>query len=236
MDRRKSLTLAGAADEDLLALRDHDTSFCGLDSDLELSSDDSDSDAEPAEKIPLLAEPEASSGDEIFYSGDELLLGSQDSEDVTAREGYIAAQLRDSVKHGCKCKTNHWKILPGEKVQAFMVALKDLSKQELKQLVLGELHAFGKETKRSKGASASASAASNTRLFYYSFTVLGTPVCREVFSEVHGLSHHVLRTLQETVERLEPIGANRLQYLDKEIKPHLTRDSLPPWCEETELD
>ena len=32
------------------------------------------------------------------------------------------------------------------------------------------------------------------------------------------------------------IGANRLQYLDKEIKPHLTRDSLPPWCEETELD
>ena len=78
-----------------------------------------------------------------------------------------------------------------------------LSKQELKQLVLGELHAFGKETKRSKGASASASAASNTRSFYYSFTVLGTPVCREVFSEVHGLSHHVLRTLQETVERLE---------------------------------
>ena len=34
MDRRKSLTLAGAADEDLLALRDHDTSFYGLDSDL----------------------------------------------------------------------------------------------------------------------------------------------------------------------------------------------------------
>ena len=117
-----------------------------------------------------------------------------------------------------------------------MVALKDLRKQELKQLVLEELHAFGKETKRSKGASASASAASNSWSFYYLFTVLGTPVCLEVFSEVHGLSHHVLRTLQETVERLEPIGANRLQYLDKEIKPHLTRDSLPPWCEETELD
>ena len=65
-----------------------------------------------------------------------------------------------------------------------MVALKDLSKQELKQLVLGELHAFGKETKRSKGASASASAASNTWSFYYPFTVLGTPVCLEVFSEV----------------------------------------------------
>ena len=106
MDHRKSLTLAGAADEDLLALRDDDTSFYELDSDLELLSDDSDSDAEPAEKIPLLAEPEASSGDEIFYSGDKLLLGSQDSEDVTAREGYIAAQLRDSVKHGCKLVQN----------------------------------------------------------------------------------------------------------------------------------
>ena len=56
MDLRKSLTLAGAADEDLLALRDHDTSLYWLDSDLELLLDDWDSDAEPAEKIPLLAQ------------------------------------------------------------------------------------------------------------------------------------------------------------------------------------
>ena len=75
MDRRKSLTLAGAADEDLLALRDYDTSFYGLDSDLELSSDDSDSDTEPAEKIPLLAEPEASSGDEILIQATSFYLG-----------------------------------------------------------------------------------------------------------------------------------------------------------------
>ena len=77
MDHRKSLTLAGAADEDLLALRDHDTSFYGLDSDLELSSDDSDSDAEPAEKIPLLAEPEASSGDEILIQATSFYLGNK---------------------------------------------------------------------------------------------------------------------------------------------------------------
>lgn len=201
MERRKSLSYCGAADDDFSALHNHDSSFYGLNSDFESSSEDSYSDQEPPEKRSYFADD--SSCDEDFDSGDESpTTEPADAAPVSASAGYIAAQIRENVESGCNCKTNHWELLPTDKLETLMVSLRDLGKPELKQFVLGELHALGHETKKSVSASSNAPA-SSARSWYYSFSVLGKPVCREVFSAVHGLSHHVLRKLQETAEKLE---------------------------------
>ena len=73
-----------------------------------------------------------------------------------------------------------------------MVAIRAMTKQQLKSYVVGELAAI---------ANGSATRAAGKRSFTFNYTILGKLVCREVFLEVHGMSTKVLATLQKVEER-----------------------------------
>ena len=193
--RRRSLEICGASVDDLAALREHDESFYGLNSSDTIAessgSDESDSDT-PAEKRTCLQLESQSSDDEYFSDAEDTT-----SDGTSAASGAAAAMIRDALYIGCKCKVNHWTKLPPDQLEELVCNLRAMKRSELKRYVLGELAAIMKISSPSAGT-----ASASSRKFSFTYAMLGVVVCREVFQDAPGLSHTLLRKLQEDAEHL----------------------------------
>lgn len=190
MERRQSLALHGAEEDDVEALREFDESFYGFESaaaEAARSSSASDSEAD-SDREPLEKRVDYGSSDDEVYSDDAAVPLEQAPEEI--EQALIGSQIRDNVSRGCGCEGyRHWEDLPEDELVSFMFKLRRLKKHDLKQLVLGELTACAHQSE-----------SASHKKYYFTYTVLGKRVCRDVFKEVHGIGRHILRSLQEAVE------------------------------------
>lgn len=182
---RRSIDPLGLGDREREALLKEDESFYGVGGEIGDFGDssDNDSDVAPAEKLLCLDSDE----DEDFSSDVE----SQWENQATASAAYIAAAIRDYKSIGCECQDNHWLQLDDEKLEQLMVDLRELPKRDLKIFVMGQLTASGHPSTKLTPES--------RRKWTFKYHVLGMEVCRQVFLEVHGISRHSLRPLQDAV-------------------------------------
>ena len=127
------------------------------------------------------------SSDEIEY---EKGTDVEESLELAPR-GSILAQICNSFKIGCKCKSNHSTKLPPESLEDLMISIQDTDNHHLKCYMLCELAAIVKETACRSCTATSKPAGSRTYTFTY--TVLGSPVSREVFLEVHDMKPGVFK-------------------------------------------
>ena len=193
MSRRQSICALGLADESLAELELHDENFFGFRADSDRfssSSEDDDADIPAAQRICVAASA-VDDSDEEQYSPDSRSSvndspASPDTGDQAA--GLMEAQLRDVTAAGCGCSSsNHFADLSGQTdvLVALMLSVRNLSKPQMKQYVLGELAASLMPPTQT---------AAERR---YRYSVLGVTVCQKVFLEVHGISTHTLKTLQK---------------------------------------
>ena len=198
MESRRSLSFCGAEDDDIEALREYDEQFYGFRSSASAAaeqgssdqSDDSDDVSDTDDERPAKRIDAGESGDELLCDDDTAAECDEPPHNI--ERALIAAQIRDSVDAGCGCTAegvNHWKDLPAENTELLMLRMRNLSKRDLKQFILGELSA-GMTTAHGAGQ----------RKFTFSYRVLGQEVCRGIFKEIHGIGRHVLRALQQAAE------------------------------------
>ena len=103
-----------------------------------------------------------------------------------ASRGSIIAQIHDSFKMGCKCKSAHCAKYPPDGLEDLMISIQDMDKQRhLKYYVLGALAVIAKEATSRSCAAASESIGSRTYTFAY--TAVGWLVCCGVFLEMHDM-------------------------------------------------
>ena len=98
------------------------------------------------------------------------------------KRGLLASDIVDSIRHGCTCKkVNHWMKIPSRSLEDYMFDISEMERQKKKMFVLGVL----------TGCLRKSRIGGEERPYFFSFTVRGVVVCRNVFMEVHDVGTHV---------------------------------------------
>ena len=131
------------------------------------------------------------------------------------KRGLLPSEIVDYVRHGCTCKkVNHWMKIPSRSLEDYLFDISQMERRKKKKFVLGVL--TGCLQKSPAGLA----------LIFFSYTVRGVVVCRNVLMEVHGVDTHVMKQLQSKAEHgdvyLSPHG------LSGKTLRHLPLDPGPP--------
>ena len=239
------MALCGVSAEIQDALESEDESFYGLGFASETSSDsdaddesDSDTSGEPLAKrqdsagiatgvTAAAAIARTSSSDD---SDDKRLSTSTNSsvgESAAAassptppekKRGLLASDILGSVSHGYTCKkVNHWMKIPSRSHEDYMFDISQMERRKKKMFVLGVLTGCLRK---------SPTGGEEGLYIFFSYTVRGVVVCRNVFMEVHGVGTHLMKQLQNKAENgdvyLSPHG------LSGKTPRHLSLDPGPP--------
>ena len=238
------MTLCGVSAEIQEALESKDESFYGLGFASETSSDsdaddesDSDTSAEPLAKRQYSADiatgvtaaaaiAQMSSSDDSNDEHLSMSTNSSDGESAAAassptpaekKRGLLASDIVDSIRHGCTCKkVNHRMKIPSRSLEDYTFDIPQMERRKKKMFVLGVLPAAcGNLPLEEKSAH-----------IFFSCTVRGVVVYRNVFMEVHGVGTHVMKQLQSKAAHgdvyLSPHG------LSGKTPRHLSLDPGPP--------
>ena len=107
------------------------------------------------------------------------------------KRGLLASDIVDSIRHGCTCKkVNHWMKIPSWSLEDYMFDISQRERRKKKMSVLGVL----------TGCLRKSPTGGEERPYFFSYTVRGVVVCRNVFMEVHGVGTHVMKQLQSKAE------------------------------------
>ena len=107
------------------------------------------------------------------------------------KRGLLASDIVDSIRHGCTCKkVNHWMKIPSWSLEDYMFDISQRERRKKKMSVLGVL----------TGCLRKSPTGGEGRPYFFSYTVRGVVVCRNVFMEVHDVGTHVMKQLQSKAE------------------------------------
>ena len=123
--------------------------------------------------------------------------------------GLMASDIVDSIRHGCTCKkVNH--------CLKIMFDISQMERRKKKMFVLGVL----------TGCLRKSPTGGEECPYFFSNTVRGVVVCRNVFMEVHGVGTHVMKRLRSKAEH----GDVYLSSHGPSLKTprHLSLDPGPP--------
>ena len=213
---RRSLVICGVSQDIEDALNSEDESFYALntssdDDETSSSASDSDGDEVPPAKKPYTSSAAAASSVSSSFEPSESsesgsARSSDDESDVhgsppasptaeQTKRGLLHADIREWIDRGCGCsgKKNHWKSVSEQQLEDYMLELSTMSRREKKMFLLGVFTGCLKKSKSGTG----------DRPFFFRYVVRGVEVCRAVFTEVHGIGSHVLKSLQQAAERGE---------------------------------
>ena len=194
----------GVADDSLALLEEYDENFYGTNVDAAAAGEDDDDDSDgddlepPPQRLYCPELSQVASGDEQ-YSSEDSHASSPDPEAQMAAS--VEAELRDLTAAGCGCAHhNHYDELPLDALASYVTGVRQLTKPLFKQFILGQL---------TTGLRPAAQAAEELR-FHYS--VLGVRICKTMFTEIHSLGSHTLRSLQKLAGEGNPnVPAHGLQ-------------------------